>query len=39
MNWVYINGLGERDMKNVTKNDILTAIAFDKTGKYLAVGD
>jgi len=23
----------------VSKNDILTAIAFDKTGKYLAVGD
>ena len=36
---MYINGLGERDQKNVSKNDILTAIAFDKTGKYLAVGD
>lgn len=39
LNWVYINGLGEREQKNVSKNDILTAIAFDKTGKYLAVGD
>ncbi len=39
LNWVYINGLGERDQKSVSKNDILTAIAFDKTGKYLAVGD
>ena len=38
-NWVYINGLGERDQKNVSKNDLLTAIAYDKTGKYLAVGD
>ena len=39
LNWVYINGLGERDQKNVSKNDILTAISYDKTGKYLAVGD
>lgn len=31
--------MGERDQKNVSKNDILTAISFDKTGKYLAVGD
>jgi hypothetical protein len=38
-NWVYINGLGERDQNNVSKNDLLTAIAYDKTGKYLAVGD
>lgn len=38
-NWVYINGLGERDEANVQSNDILTATAFDKTGNYLAVGD
>ena len=38
-NWVYINGLGERDEANVQSNDILTASAFDKTGNYLAVGD
>ena len=39
LNWVYINGLGERDPKNVSKNDMLTSITFDKTGDYLAVGD
>ena len=38
-NWVYINGLGERYIENVTDSDILTAITFDKTGEYLAVGD
>lgn len=37
--WVYINGLGERDQNNVTESDVLTAISFDKTGEYLAVGD
>mmetsp|Transcript_11401 Transcript_11401/g.19240 ORF Transcript_11401/g.19240 Transcript_11401/m.19240 type:complete len:130 (+) Transcript_11401:14-403(+) len=39
LNWVYINGLGERDPKNVSKNDMLTSLSFDKTGNYLAVGD
>ena len=39
LNWVYINGLGEREQKNVTQNDVITSITFDKTGKYLAVGD
>ena len=39
VNWVYINGLGERETSNVTDSDILTAITFDKTGEYLAVGD
>ena len=38
-NWVYVNGLGERDKTNVSDTDILTAIKFDKTGQYLAVGD
>ena len=37
--WVYINGLGERDQANVTESDVLTAISFDKTGEFLAVGD
>lgn len=37
--WVYINGLGERDLNNVTDTDVLTAMTFDKTGQYLAVGD
>lgn len=39
INWVYINGLGERCIANVTDSDILTAIQFDKTGEYLSVGD
>ena len=38
-NWVYINGLGERDPSSITDTDILTAMNFDKTGEYLAVGD
>jgi serine/threonine-protein phosphatase 2A regulatory subunit B len=38
-NWVYINGLGERAAENVTESDVLTAITFDKTGEFLAVGD
>ena len=38
-NWVYINGLGERNESNISKSDILSAINFDKTGNYLAVGD
>lgn len=37
--WVYVNGLGERDPASVTVTDILTALNFDKTGEYLAVGD
>ena len=36
---MYINGLGERDPANVTHTDILTAMNFDKTGEYLALGD
>lgn len=39
MSWVYINGLGERELSNVTDSDVLTAITFDKSGEYLAVGD
>jgi len=38
-NWVYVNGLGERDPASVTVTDILTALNFDRTGEYLAVGD
>ena len=38
-NWVYVNGLGEREKTNINDTDILTAIKFDKTGQYLAVGD
>ena len=39
INWVYINGLGERESDNLSDSDILTAIKFDKSGNYLAVGD
>jgi len=39
LSWVYINGLGEREQSNVTESDVLTAISFDKTGNYIAVGD
>jgi len=39
INWVYINGLGERNERNISKSDILSSITFDKTGNYLAVGD
>ena len=38
-NWVYVNGLGERDPASVTGTDILTALNFDQSGEYLAVGD
>jgi serine/threonine-protein phosphatase 2A regulatory subunit B len=31
--------LGERNETNISKTDILSAIAFDKSGNYLAVGD
>ena len=37
--WVHINGLGERDLNNVSETDILSAMSFDSTGEYLAVGD
>ena len=36
---MYVNGLGERDPESVTVTDILTALNFDKSGDYLAVGD
>jgi serine/threonine-protein phosphatase 2A regulatory subunit B len=39
ISWVYINGLGEREETNVTESDVLTAITFNKSGEYLAVGD
>ena len=38
-NWVYVNGLGERDPANVSDMDVLTAMTFDKSGEFLAVGD
>ena len=38
-NWVYVNGLGERESASVSETDILSAMNFDKTGEFLAVGD
>jgi serine/threonine-protein phosphatase 2A regulatory subunit B len=37
--WVFVSGLGERDSANVTDQDMLTSLKFDKTGDYLALGD
>lgn len=34
-----MNTLGETNQSNITKQDILNSIAFDKQGQYLAVGD
>jgi len=34
-----LNTLGEPDPSNITKQDILSAIAFDKQGQLLSVGD
>jgi serine/threonine-protein phosphatase 2A regulatory subunit B len=31
--------LGERDKTKVSDSDVLSTISFDKTGKFLAVGD
>jgi serine/threonine-protein phosphatase 2A regulatory subunit B len=39
INWVYANGLGERDPASITDHDVLTSIEFDKTGEFLSVGD
>ena len=36
---MYVNGLGERDPTNVSDMDVLTAMSFDKSGEFLAVGD
>lgn len=34
-----LNNLGEPDPANITKQDLLASIAFDKQGQYLSVGD
>ena len=34
-----VQSFGESDSSQITKNDLLSAIAFDPTGKFLAVGD
>ena len=39
LNMLNMSSLGEPDPANITKQDILSALAFDKHGEYLAVGD
>lgn len=39
MQWVFVNGLGERDANCASETDTLTSIKFDQTGEFLAVGD
>ena len=39
LNQLNLNVLGETDPSNITKQDLLSAIAFDKQGTMLAVGD
>ena len=35
----HMTNLGEPDPANITKQDLLSAIKFDKFGQYLSVGD
>jgi serine/threonine-protein phosphatase 2A regulatory subunit B len=39
INFQALNTLGEPDPSNITKQDILSSIAYDKQGQLLAVGD
>jgi serine/threonine-protein phosphatase 2A regulatory subunit B len=39
LQWVFSAGLGEPNITNVTKQDYLSTIEFDKTGEFLSVGD
>ena len=39
INFQALSTLGEPDPANITKQDILSAISFDKQGKMLSVGD
>jgi serine/threonine-protein phosphatase 2A regulatory subunit B len=39
LKWTFTNGYGERDRSKVTEQDILSSLAFDQTGDYIAVGD
>ena len=34
-----LSTLGEPDPANITKQDLLQSITFDKQGKFLSVGD
>ena len=37
--WQFLDGLGEPNSSQITKQDILSAINFDRNGTYLSVGD
>lgn len=39
LNLLSLNVLGESDPSNITKQDLLSSIAFDKQGSMLSVGD
>jgi 6-phosphogluconolactonase (cycloisomerase 2 family) len=39
LNMAALNNLGEPDPANITKQDLLQSIAFDKQGQFLSVGD
>lgn len=39
MKWISMAVLGETDASGITKQDLLSSIAFDKHGDFLAVGD
>ena len=39
LNMLAMSQLGEPDPSAISKHDFLSAIAFDKTGKLLSVGD
>ena len=39
LNIAAMSTLGEPDPSNITKQDLLQSITFDKQGKYLSVGD
>lgn len=39
LNLLSMSVLGEVDPSNITKQDLLSAIAFDKQGQMLSVGD
>lgn len=37
--WVHVASLGDQDQDVTSESDILTAMCFNSTGEYLAVGD
>lgn len=39
LNMLSMNVLGETDPTNITKQDLLSSIQFDRQGSMLAVGD